>query len=203
MFLSKNMLTILGVIGTRPEAIKMAPILRALNYNLPQIHFIVFVAALTAFYHRIKFAHVEAGLRTGSLNHPFPEELNRRYADSVSALYFAPTPQNRANLLNEQIPDAKIIVTGNTGIDALLWAADLPYDWNSGPLAHLPTEQQIVLVTAHRRENFGAPSVTLRCNLPVAMLLQDPLARAQMVTPTSPFGDGHAAARIVSALIAH
>ena len=117
----------------------------------------VFATALDAFYHKVNFAHVEAGLRTGDLGQPFPEEMNRRFADSVAALDFAATPQNRENLLRERVPDNRIVVTGNTGIDALSWAAGMPYDWTVGPLARIPTNKQWILVTAHRRENFGEP----------------------------------------------
>ncbi|MEY4166467.1 MAG: UDP-N-acetylglucosamine 2-epimerase [Acidobacteriota bacterium] len=115
------------------------------------------VASLAAFYHRVKVGHVEAGLRTWDKYQPFPEEVNRRIADTVADLHFAPTDQSRDNLLREGIPSASIIVTGNTVIDALLDVAARPYDWNSGPLAAVPRGKRIVLVTAHRRENFGAP----------------------------------------------
>ncbi|MGE5756751.1 MAG: non-hydrolyzing UDP-N-acetylglucosamine 2-epimerase [Planctomycetaceae bacterium] len=117
----------------------------------------VMVAAFVAFYHRVRFGHVEAGLRTGDLNHPYPEEMNRRVADHVADLMFAPTERNRQTLLREGHPDPKILVTGNTVIDALLRVADLPYDWSTGPLSILPTGRRFVLVTAHRRENFGEP----------------------------------------------
>src|SRR6185295_7909816 len=80
----------------------------------------VLAAALTAFYRKIPFAHVEAGLRTGDLEHPFPEELNRKVADSIASLLFAPTEHNRQTLLSEGVPDARIRVTGNTVVDALL-----------------------------------------------------------------------------------
>jgi UDP-N-acetylglucosamine 2-epimerase len=117
----------------------------------------VLVAALVAFYHRVPFGHVEAGLRTGDLARPFPEEMNRRVADVVGGLLFAPTERARQALLREGADDARILVTGNTVIDALLAVAARPYDWASGPLAKLPSEGRLVVVTAHRRESFGEP----------------------------------------------
>ena len=111
----------------------------------------VMVAALCAFYRQIPVAHVEAGLRTHNLNKPFPEELNRVVTSLVTSLHFAPTERARRNLLQERVPEEKIIVTGNTVIDALLQlsARDLPCAFPSRP------GRKLVLVTAHRRENFG------------------------------------------------
>lgn len=217
------MLKVLIVIGTRPEAIKMAPVLRELakhpdaiqsivcstgqhrqmldqvfelfairpdvdlnvmqpNQRLAQLTGRLFesldrvmveakpdwvlaqgdtttvlVASMVAYYQRIRFGHVEAGLRTGNLDHPFPEEMNRRAADIIAELCFAPTEPSRQNLLREGCPDARILVTGNTVIDALHMAAAMPYDWSAGPLARLPRRHRFVLVTSHRRENFGQP----------------------------------------------
>ncbi len=81
----------------------------------------VFCAALTAFYHRVPLGHVEAGLRTGNLQSPWPEEANRVLTTRLAALHFAPTENNRQNVLREGIPDDRIFVTGNTVIDALFW----------------------------------------------------------------------------------
>lgn len=117
----------------------------------------VFVAAVTAFYRHIPFGHVEAGLRTGNKQHPFPEEINRRLADAVGDIFYAPTARSRDALLREGVPGERIHVTGNTVIDALLDVAEHPYDWGSGPLASLPPDRRFVLVTAHRRESFGEP----------------------------------------------
>ncbi len=115
------------------------------------------VGALAAFYHQIKVGHVEAGLRSFDKYQPFPEEINRKIATSISDLHFAPTEVSRQNLLREGVPAANIVVTGNTVIDALLQVAEKPYDWDTSPLAAIPRDKRIVLVTAHRRENFGAP----------------------------------------------
>jgi UDP-N-acetylglucosamine 2-epimerase (non-hydrolysing) len=110
-------------------------------------------ATLAAFYARIPVAHVEAGLRTGDPAYPFPEEINRRVTSSIATHHFAPTESARKNLLREGISEASITVTGNTVIDALLETIKTP-----GPLPPLPRRgTRIVLVTAHRRENFGAP----------------------------------------------
>ena len=115
------------------------------------------VASLIAFYHRIPFGHVEAGLRTGDLHKPFPEEANRRIADSVATLFFAPTQRARECLILEGLPQDNIHVTGNTVIDALLDIATRPYDWETGPLAGVPNDKRIIFITAHRRESFGGP----------------------------------------------
>jgi len=121
-----------------------------------------FVASLAAFYLRIPVAHVEAGLRSCDLAQPFPEEANRRLADALATLHFAPTEGARQNLLAEGVPDSRIRVTGNTVIDALLDVAARPYDYARGPLAALPLDsRRVILVTAHRRESFGEPLRTL------------------------------------------
>lgn len=107
----------------------------------------VFVVALCCFYRSIPFAHVEAGLRSFDRNAPFPEEMNRVFAGYLATLHFAPTVRARDNLLEEGIPEARIHVTGNTVIDALLQqAAAIPDSSGS---------ERTILVTLHRRENFG------------------------------------------------
>jgi UDP-N-acetylglucosamine 2-epimerase len=118
-------------------------------------------AALASFYRGIPVAHVEAGLRTNDKRRPFPEEANRRMVDDLADLHFAPTERARANLLREGHDLATIRVTGNTGIDALRYALSLDYETARGPLAALPRERRIVLVTAHRRESFGAGMVAI------------------------------------------
>jgi UDP-N-acetylglucosamine 2-epimerase (non-hydrolysing) len=117
----------------------------------------VMCAALLAYYHRVKIGHVEAGLRTGDKFQPFPEEVNRQVLGVVGDLHFAPTDWARDNLLREGIPAERIVVTGNTVIDALLEMVARPVDLSAGPLAGVDDSQQIILVTAHRRENFGDP----------------------------------------------
>lgn len=217
------MLTVLSVFGTRPEAIKMAPVIRELARHPGEIRSVicsvgqhremlnqvlplfgirldhdldvmqpdqtlsqltaalftgldrvvrevepdwvlaqgdttsVFVASMVAYYRRVSFGHVEAGLRTGDKHRPFPEEINRRIADLVSDLHFAPTERARQALLREGCRDEDVHVTGNTVVDALNDVIARPYDWNSGPLTAIPRRERLVLITAHRRESFGEP----------------------------------------------
>lgn len=108
-------------------------------------------AAICSFYHKVPFGHVEAGLRTGNLYGPFPEELNRSVAARIARWHFAPTQQARINLLKEGIDPNSVHVTGNTVIDALLQVA---LQCTESPV---PLGLRLILVTAHRRENFGLP----------------------------------------------
>ncbi|MEM5774165.1 MAG: UDP-N-acetylglucosamine 2-epimerase (non-hydrolyzing), partial [Anaerolineaceae bacterium] len=121
----------------------------------------VMCAALLAYYRRIRVGHVEAGLRTGDKWQPFPEEINRRVAGIVADLHFAPTSANRANLLGEGVEDWRIHVTGNTIVDALYAIMEhTPPPITVELLQNLGVGKdgkQLVLVTAHRRENFGRP----------------------------------------------
>jgi UDP-N-acetylglucosamine 2-epimerase (non-hydrolysing) len=217
------LLTVLSVFGTRPEAIKMAPVIRELARNPGEIRSVicsvgqhremlnqvlplfgirldhdldvmqsdqslsqltaalftgldrvirevepdwvlaqgdttsVFVASMVAYYRRVSFGHVEAGLRTGDKHRPFPEEINRRIADLVSDLHFAPTERARQALLREGCRAEDVHVTGNTVVDALNDVVARPYDWAAGPLAAIPHKEKLVLITAHRRESFGEP----------------------------------------------
>lgn len=116
-------------------------------------------AALAAFYRRIHVGHVEAGLRTFDKWHPFPEEINRRVTSAIGDLHFAPTARARRNLLREGIPENGIVVTGNPVIDALEWAAQLaPTSAIEELFRRLDLkDRRLILVTAHRRENWGAP----------------------------------------------
>lgn len=111
----------------------------------------VFVASLVAFYRKIKFAHVEAGLRTYNKHSPFPEEFNRKICGIIADIHFVPTQTAKENLLKENITPEQILLTGNTGIDALKTLAmsdrKLPFS--------IPEDKKIVLATVHRRENFS------------------------------------------------
>jgi UDP-N-acetylglucosamine 2-epimerase (non-hydrolysing) len=224
-------LKILSVLGTRPEAVKMAPIIKLLEQTpgiesrvcntaqhrqmidqvlnlfkiqpyydlnlmregqtLAQIGAGIFslldpilaefnpdwvlavgdtttvvTTSLLAFYRRIKFGHIEAGLRTHNKWHPFPEEINRRLATVTADLHFAPTSWSQGNLLREGIEADKIFVTGNPVIDALNYVAQQEEPKEITDLLEKlgvadratdrPTTKQLILVTAHRRENFGA-----------------------------------------------
>ena len=206
---------ILCIAGTRPEIIKLAPVIRALQHARwaetivaasgqhrelgetafaalglrPDVHFsvmtdnqtlagltgrlfhalepyirdcapdlviaqgdttTVMVVAMTCFYLNVQFAHLEAGLRTNNLRNPFPEELNRVICGHLAAMHFAPTETARQALLIERTAPHSIIVTGNTVIDALLQTE------GTAP-AGLDPARRLILMTAHRRENFGAP----------------------------------------------
>src|SRR3569623_835648 len=181
---------IICCIGTRPEAIKMAPVILALNQQkwanvrvlataqdrqrLDQVLAFftiileaekpdvvlaqgdtttVMAVALACFYHLIPFGHIVAGLRTVDIWNPFPEEANRAIAGRLARWHFAPTEISRQNLLKDGIPSANIIVTGITVIDSLLMASEKEIELNI-PLAK---DKRLILVTAHRRENFGEP----------------------------------------------
>lgn len=134
----------------------------------------VMAAALVSFYHGIRIGHVEAGLRTGDKWQPFPEEINRRVASVVADLNFAPTEWSRQNLIREHVQPEKIVVTGNPVIDALHYVAQQPPTIEASSLINQFTNSdlsrgservansttnipRLILVTAHRRENFGTP----------------------------------------------
>lgn len=153
---------------TASVLVGMREVLRAARPDALLVHgdtTTTLAAAMAGFYLGIPVGHVEAGLRTFDLQAPFPEEFNRQVASKVTRWHFAPTAVSRQNLLSERIPQEHITVTGNTVIDALFWVlqriesdpvrrkavsdvlnARLPFDWRT---------QQFVLITGHRRENFG------------------------------------------------
>jgi UDP-N-acetylglucosamine 2-epimerase (non-hydrolysing) len=216
------MIKVMTVFGTRPEAIKMAPVIRALNARPDVFECVVTVtgqhremldqvlklfeiephhdlrvmtanqtlasmtsrvlerldpileqeapdwvlvqgdtttamtASLGAFYRQIKVGHIEAGLRTHDKHQPFPEEINRRITSVMADLHFAPTEWAANNLRKEGHPDDRIVVTGNTVIDAIQTVAQMPFEPDGQfPAGLLTTDKRIILVTAHRRENFG------------------------------------------------
>lgn len=125
-------------------------------------------AALAAFYQQIPVGHIEAGLRTHNIYSPWPEEMNRQITGRIASFNFSPTPLSKENLLREAIAESRIVVTGNTVIDALYWVIDkiknnehLQYDLNmvlkdaGYDVSRLADGRKLVLVTGHRRENFG------------------------------------------------
>ena len=118
-----------------------------------------FAGALAAFYAQVPVGHVEAGLRSGDIYSPFPEEMNRRLTGVLSSVDFAPTMTAKSNLLREGVDEGKIFVTGNTVIDALLSIVDDNYQLESDLADFLAKNKQTVLITAHRRENQGQPMV--------------------------------------------
>lgn len=217
------MLKVMTVFGTRPEAIKMAPVVKALeaapdmeaivtvtaqhremldqvlhlfsiipDYDLnimsagqtlydvttkallglkdvleeakPDVVLVhgdtttTFAGALAAFYQEIPVGHVEAGLRTGNIYSPFPEEMNRKLTGSLTTYHFSPTSSAEKNLLKENISSEHLYVTGNTVIDALRTTVKEGYHFEEDMLNSLDYEhKRIVLVTTHRRENLGEP----------------------------------------------
>ena len=143
-----------------------------------------FAAALAAFYQAVPIGHVEAGLRTGRRRSPFPEEMNRRLTGCLADLHFAPTERAADSLVAEGVPPESIFVTGNTGVDALLWTreaiesgrATVP-EWS-----FLESGRQLILVTAHRRESFG-PGVEQICKALIELASRDDV---QLVYPVHP-----------------
>lgn len=219
-----NKIKVLVIFGTRPEAVKMAPIVKALKKNEDYFHSkicvtaqhrdmldqvlrifdiepdydlnifesgqtltqitsrallgleevikdfkpdlilvqgdttTVFSGALAAFYHQVKIGHVEAGLRSGNLYSPYPEEANRMMTGVITDFHFAPTIRSKNNLLREGYDENKIFITGNTSIDALSWVIDKDYKFESEDINNIDFEnKKVVLLTAHRRENIGEP----------------------------------------------
>lgn len=120
-----------------------------------------FAASLSAFYQRIPVGHVEAGLRTGDIYSPWPEEVNRKLTGSLTKLHFAPTPKSEKNLLVENVPESQVFVTGNTVIDALIQVEhkvnnDASINQTlSAKFDFLDPNKKLILVTGHRRESFG------------------------------------------------
>ena len=125
-------------------------------------------AALAAFYHHIPVAHVEAGLRTGNIYSPWPEEMNRLITGRIATYNLSPTKLSRENLLRENVSDSKVIVTGNTVIDALHWVTNKINNDNDlnvnlakelvtkgYDVSRLASGRRLILITGHRRENFG------------------------------------------------
>jgi len=139
----------------------LEPLLESQSPDMVLVHgdtTTTFATALAAFYQQIPVAHVEAGLRTDTLYNPYPEEANRRLTDRLTEVLLAPTPAARAALLAEGADSAKILVTGNTVIDALVLAANTPPPaWEPAVAAALDRAGPKILVTVHRRESLGVP----------------------------------------------
>jgi UDP-N-acetylglucosamine 2-epimerase (hydrolysing) len=145
----------------------------------------VMASALAAFYLRIPVAHVEAGLRTYKRYSPFPEEINRRIVSAVADVHFAPTATAVDALREERVPDDQIVLTGNTVVDALLWTASRCASEGTMELLNRiraggSVDDPIVLVTGHRRENFGAPFESMCRGL---RMLADRNSHVQLVYP--------------------
>lgn len=117
-----------------------------------------FTGSLAAFYRQIPVGHVEAGLRTFNKYSPYPEEMNRRLTGCLTDLHFAPTKSSKENLVKEGIAEKKIVVTGNTVIDALLYVVEDDYSFNDEVLKDIDFDnKRVILITSHRRENYGEP----------------------------------------------
>ncbi len=139
----------------------------------------VITIAMACFYQGIDVAHVEAGLRTGDIKNPFPEEFNRVVTSKIAKWHFAPTDQSKDNLLKEGVPDSDIIMSGNTVIDALLSTAEKDIDFG----IEIDAGKRMILVTSHRRENFGAPFARI-CSSLKKLALANP--DVQFVYPVHP-----------------
>lgn len=139
-----------------------------------------FAVALAAFYLRVKIAHVEAGLRTEDKYNPFPEEINRRLITHLADLHFAPTERARTNLLREGIRDETIFVTGNTVVDALFMVLELTKAEDALRNLGLDPRKRLILVTAHRRESFGAGIMN------ICLAIREIVARAPEVEVVYP-----------------
>jgi UDP-N-acetylglucosamine 2-epimerase len=149
---------------------KMGPVIEAEKPDYMLVHgdtTTTMAASLSAFYHKCPVGHVEAGLRSHNMAQPWPEEMNRRVTDVITEMYFAPTRSSRDNLVREAVPAEKIHVTGNTVIDALhqtVARLEARQDLNSeidAIFSFLDPDLPVLLVTGHRRENFGAPFLSL------------------------------------------
>ena len=144
--------------------LRIEPVLTEFKPDLVLVHgdtSTTFATTLAAYYQQIPVGHVEAGLRTGNIYSPWPEEANRKLTGALAKLHFAPTEQSRRNLLREGIAESDIYVTGNTVIDALLWVKqklEKDRELNRSLAQKFPClrdESRLVLITGHRRENFG------------------------------------------------
>ena len=140
-------------------------------------------SAISAFYHQITVCHVEAGLRTYNKYSPFPEEMNRSITGRIADYHFAPTIQAKKNLINENIHEDKILITGNTVIDALLYAVKKLENYSNNEIDYLNEtindRKKLILVTGHRRENFGAGFENI-CN---ALLKISEIENVEIVYP--------------------
>lgn len=140
---------------------KLDPIIKFQKPDLILVHGDTsssFAAALSAFYNHIPVGHVEAGLRSGSIYSPFPEEFNRKGISIIADIHFAPTEKARENLLNEGIPDKKIIVTGNSIVDAIKFTVRKDF---KHPLITWSKNSKLIILTTHRRENLGQPMINI------------------------------------------
>jgi UDP-N-acetylglucosamine 2-epimerase (non-hydrolysing) len=139
--------------------IKLKDILKTSKPNLVMVHgdtTTTFSASLAAFYQKIDIAHIEAGLRSGNIYSPYPEEANRKLTSVLAKYHFAPTKKAKENLIKEGIKKENILITGNTVIDSLKWVLEkIRNNTNIQTIKNIPLDSKFVLVTGHRRESFG------------------------------------------------
>jgi UDP-N-acetylglucosamine 2-epimerase (non-hydrolysing) len=142
----------------------LKPVLESFKPDVVLVHgdtATTFAAALAAYYQQIKVGHVEAGLRTGNIYSPWPEEANRKLTSAITNYHFTPTSRSKENLLKEGVSESDITVTGNTGIDALFWVRKKLQQDKALSISlasnfdFLDPEKKLILVTGHRRESFG------------------------------------------------
>lgn len=166
---------------------RLGPVIAEVRPEVVLVHgdtVTTFAAALSAFFHKVPVAHVEAGLRTQDRYNPFPEEMDRRLAGVLASLHFAPTPAARDNLLKENVDPDTIYLTGNTVIDALYAALSPGYRFQDERLARaVRSGRRLVLVTTHRRENWGAP---LKRIYKAIVRLVGELADIEVIFPVHP-----------------
>lgn len=220
---------VMSVFGTRPEAIKMVPLIKEIEKNdnfesvvcvtaqhremldqvlnafdikpkydlnimrekqtlttlttsiikglenvylseMPQVVFVhgdtttTFCATLSAFYQKIDVAHIEAGLRSNDLYFPFPEEINRKLTGVLAKYHFAPTKLSKMNLIKEGVSEKNIYVVGNTVIDTMRYTISKEYEFKNETLKNMDFSKKVIVVTAHRRENWGEPIKNI-CNV--------------------------------------
>ena len=122
-----------------------------------------FAGSLAAFYNQVKVGHVEAGLRTLNKYSPFPEEMNRKMAGAIADIHFSPTSTSKQNLMNENVSEREIYITGNTAIDALKYTVRDDFEFRTLEIEKALGNKKIIMVTAHRRENLGEPLQNI-CN---------------------------------------
>lgn len=140
---------------------KLSPVIKSENPDLILVHgdtSTSFAAALAAFYHSVPVGHVEAGLRSGSIQSPFPEEFNRKGISLIANLHFAPTINAKNNLLLEGIVEEKIFITGNSIVDAIKFTVKKDFQH---PLIDWSQDKRLIILTTHRRENIGQPMVNI------------------------------------------
>jgi UDP-N-acetylglucosamine 2-epimerase len=168
----------------------IGPVIDGYNPDILLVHgdtTTTFAAALAAFHRKVAVGHVEAGLRTYDKYRPYPEEVNRKITTAIADLHFAPTGLAREYLRKENVPDEAIFVTGNTAVDMLAYTTSGGYEFHNKDINKLDFNKRILLMTAHRRENFGLPMEAI-CRAVRRILAGFP--DTQLIWPMHPNGAG-------------